>query len=45
VGGGVSHELGFLSLYSLLDFVSPSWAAMERAYLSRLDSELGEFYI
>jgi hypothetical protein len=25
--------------------VSPSWAAMERAYLGRPDSESGEFYI
>jgi hypothetical protein len=25
--------------------VSPSWAAMERAYLGRPDSESGEFYV
>jgi hypothetical protein len=45
VGGGVSHELGS-SLYIVSRIpVSPSWAAMERAYLARPDSESGEFYV
>jgi hypothetical protein len=45
VGGGVPHELGFLPLYSLSDSRLPILAIMERAYLSRSDSESGKFYV
>jgi hypothetical protein len=45
MGGGVFHELGFpLYIVSRIS-VSPSWAAMKRAYLGRPDSESGEFYV
>jgi hypothetical protein len=45
MGGGIPHELGS-SLYIVSQIpVSPSWAAIERAYLGCPDSESGEFYV
>jgi hypothetical protein len=44
VGGGVSHEGTSLYIVSRIP-VSPSWAAIEWAYLDRPDSESGEFYV
>jgi hypothetical protein len=36
----------FVALYIISRIpVSPSWAAMERAYPGRPDSESGEFYV
>jgi hypothetical protein len=45
VGGGVSHELGFLPLYSLSDSHLSILGRIGAGFLGRLDSESGEFYV